>query len=178
MNPDLLTGNLKKKRASSESFWLVGQPDVELRRVEPSNDTWSWQIKVRGFDCYNTKTGEIEFLRSCALGDSRRPVLSDDPIPPIPWSVTKQFFTAPVRDRLAGWADRAVGVADDLRQSVGPLLIRSAVLVSAAALYSLTSWGRSVVVAQGPNSTSSATSAWHLGCRDGASDDRWLKATL
>ena len=29
MNADLLTEDLKKKRASNESFWLVGQPDVE-----------------------------------------------------------------------------------------------------------------------------------------------------
>ena len=28
MNADLLTGDLKKKRASNESFWLIGQPDV------------------------------------------------------------------------------------------------------------------------------------------------------
>ena len=31
MNADLLTEDLKKKRASNESFWLIGQPDVELR---------------------------------------------------------------------------------------------------------------------------------------------------
>ena len=29
MNADLLTDDLKKKRASNESFWLIGQPDVE-----------------------------------------------------------------------------------------------------------------------------------------------------
>ena len=29
MNADLLTEDLKKKRASNESFWLIGQPDVE-----------------------------------------------------------------------------------------------------------------------------------------------------
>ena len=28
MNGDLFTDDLKKKRASNESFWLVGQPDV------------------------------------------------------------------------------------------------------------------------------------------------------
>ena len=33
MNADLLTDDLKKKRASNESFWLIGQPDV---RVLPS----------------------------------------------------------------------------------------------------------------------------------------------
>ena len=33
MNPDLLTADLKKKRARNESFWLMGQPDAELRAV-------------------------------------------------------------------------------------------------------------------------------------------------
>ena len=33
MNADLLTGDLKKKRASNESFWLIGQPDVEIERI-------------------------------------------------------------------------------------------------------------------------------------------------
>ena len=32
MNADLLTDDLKKKRASNESFWLIGQPDVRLER--------------------------------------------------------------------------------------------------------------------------------------------------
>ena len=35
MNADLLTEDLKKKRTSNESFWLIGQPDVMLRK---SND--------------------------------------------------------------------------------------------------------------------------------------------
>ena len=30
MNADLLTDDLKKERASNESFWLIGQPDVEV----------------------------------------------------------------------------------------------------------------------------------------------------
>jgi len=30
MNADLLTDDLKKKRSSNESFWLIGQPDVQL----------------------------------------------------------------------------------------------------------------------------------------------------
>ena len=32
MNADLLTEDLKKKRTSNESFWLIGQPDVMLRK--------------------------------------------------------------------------------------------------------------------------------------------------
>ena len=36
MNDDLKTYDLKKKRASNESFWLIGQPDVRLERIAPS----------------------------------------------------------------------------------------------------------------------------------------------
>ncbi|MEI7902675.1 MAG: site-specific DNA-methyltransferase, partial [bacterium] len=34
MNADLLTDDLKKKRASNESFWLIGQPDVVVDSEE------------------------------------------------------------------------------------------------------------------------------------------------
>ncbi len=65
MNADLLTEDLKKKRASNESFWLVGQPDVILRksRTKPKDKqdkTQLWEVEVKGFDYYNTKTGQIE----------------------------------------------------------------------------------------------------------------------
>jgi adenine-specific DNA-methyltransferase len=56
MNADLLTEDLKKKRASNESFWLIGQPDVEVRK---ENDG-KYVVEVHGFDYYNTKTGQIE----------------------------------------------------------------------------------------------------------------------
>ena len=38
MNADLLTDDLKKKRASNESFWLIGQPDVEAKRITEGDD--------------------------------------------------------------------------------------------------------------------------------------------
>ena len=60
MNPDLLTDDLKKRRASNESFWLIGQPDVELRAIRNGDDAGKWQVDVRGFDYYNTKTGDLE----------------------------------------------------------------------------------------------------------------------
>jgi adenine-specific DNA-methyltransferase len=55
MNNDLFTSDLKKKRASSDLFWLVGQPDVELKK-----EAGKYLVTVKGFDYYNTKTGEIE----------------------------------------------------------------------------------------------------------------------
>jgi adenine-specific DNA-methyltransferase len=60
MNADLLTDDLKKKRASNESFWLIGQPDVELEKVARSEHKGKYRVAVNGFDYYNTKTGQIE----------------------------------------------------------------------------------------------------------------------
>jgi len=55
MNTDLLTGDLKKNRASNESFWLMGQPDVYVKQTKAG-----WQVEMHGFDYYNTRKGEIE----------------------------------------------------------------------------------------------------------------------
>jgi adenine-specific DNA-methyltransferase len=60
MNPDLLTEDLKKKRASNQSFWLIGRPDVELRPIKDGEHKGKWQAEVRGFDYFNTRTGTIE----------------------------------------------------------------------------------------------------------------------
>ena len=60
MNADLLTEDLKRKRASNESFWLIGQPDVYLHQIARGQNTGKWQVEVRGFDYYNTKTGDVE----------------------------------------------------------------------------------------------------------------------
>jgi adenine-specific DNA-methyltransferase len=66
MNTDLLTDDLKKKRSSNESFWLIGQPDVELRKITAGESKRLWQIVVHGFDYYNPVSGEIE------SGDTRK----------------------------------------------------------------------------------------------------------
>ena len=60
MNADLLTEDLKKKRASNESFWLIGQPDIVLKKIKDGNDKGKYRVEVMGFDYYNTKTGTIE----------------------------------------------------------------------------------------------------------------------
>jgi len=60
MNTDLLTEDLKKKRASNDSFWMVGQPDVGIRRIERGEHAGLWEVEVYGFDYYNPKTGAIE----------------------------------------------------------------------------------------------------------------------
>ena len=55
MNTDLLTEDLKKARSNNQSFWLMGQPDVELRKRDDGN----WEVEVHGFDYFDTKKGEL-----------------------------------------------------------------------------------------------------------------------
>jgi len=60
MNADLLTEDLKKKRASNQSFWLVGRPDVDVREITKGDHKGKWEAEVLGFDYYDTRTGTIE----------------------------------------------------------------------------------------------------------------------
>lgn len=61
MNDDLKTDDLKKSRASNESFWLIGQPDVQLREAGFGSDGRKlYTVEVLGFDYYNVKEGTIE----------------------------------------------------------------------------------------------------------------------
>lgn len=55
MNTDLLTEDLKKARSSNQSFWLMGQPDVELQKREDG----MWEVEVNGFDYFDPKAGEL-----------------------------------------------------------------------------------------------------------------------
>ena len=56
MNTDLLTEDLKKKKANEESsFWLIGQPDIELKK-----EGEKYVVTVNGFDYYDTRNGEIK----------------------------------------------------------------------------------------------------------------------
>lgn len=58
MNTDLMTEDLKKKRSSDQSFWLVGQPDVEL--IRDGRSKRKFKVKVSGFDYYDVKKGTVE----------------------------------------------------------------------------------------------------------------------
>lgn len=60
MNADLFTEDLKKKRSSNESFWLVGQPDISVDKIKSGDNKGKFRVSVNGFDYYNTKSGTIE----------------------------------------------------------------------------------------------------------------------
>ncbi len=56
MNIDLLTEDLRKKKSTNQSYWLIGQPSIDLIK----NKDNTYQVKVGGFDYYNPATGETE----------------------------------------------------------------------------------------------------------------------
>ncbi len=53
MNPDLLTGDLRKAGSSDQSFWLIGQPEIRLHRLGDDQ----LQVEVLGFDYYDPEDG-------------------------------------------------------------------------------------------------------------------------
>ena len=58
MNTDLMTSDLKKKQSSDQSFWLIGQPDVEL--IKDGRAKNRYKVRVNGFDYYDVKKGTVE----------------------------------------------------------------------------------------------------------------------
>lgn len=55
MSVDLLTSDLRKKRSANQSYWLIGQPDVEVLKEKDGK----YRVKVNGFDYYDPVKGEI-----------------------------------------------------------------------------------------------------------------------
>jgi adenine-specific DNA-methyltransferase len=115
MNADLLTADLKKKRASNQAFWLVGRPDVDLRQVTKGDHKGKWEIEVKGFDYYNTRTGTIE------SGDTSKIAmwLLDTDYDGRSLYPRQVFF--PLADSDAGWAR----LAKNLKAEINPDLIEA-----------------------------------------------------
>jgi adenine-specific DNA-methyltransferase len=55
MNTDLLTEDLKKARSTNQSFWLMGQPDVAVKKRKDG----LYEVEVNGFDYFDTAKGEL-----------------------------------------------------------------------------------------------------------------------
>ena len=58
MNTDLMTSDLKRNRSSNQSFFFIGQPDVELIHDGRTKDVY--KVRVNGFDYYDPKTGKVK----------------------------------------------------------------------------------------------------------------------
>ncbi|MGR3914542.1 MAG: site-specific DNA-methyltransferase [Gammaproteobacteria bacterium] len=115
MNADLETADLKKRRADSESFWLIGQPDIRLRQLRAGDAAGKWQVKVRGFDYFNTRTGELE-----SGGKSRIAVwMLDTNYDGRSLYPSQVFF--PMADGKGGWSR----LARDLRAEVDADMIEA-----------------------------------------------------
>ncbi len=115
MNADLLTEDLKKKRASNQSFWLVGRPDVDLRKIAKGDHKGKWEVEVRGFDYYNTRTGTID------SGDTSRIAMwLFDPDYDGRSLFPRQVFF-PMADEDGGWAR----LARNLKAEIDPELIEA-----------------------------------------------------
>lgn len=56
MSADLFTSDLRKKRSSNQSYWLIGQPDISLEKTKDGK----YIVTVGGFDYYDPSTGEVE----------------------------------------------------------------------------------------------------------------------
>ena len=54
MNTDLQTDDLKKGSTANESFWLVGQPEIEIEAL----DNEEYRVSVLGFDYFSLNSGE------------------------------------------------------------------------------------------------------------------------
>ena len=115
MNADLLTEDLKKKRASNQSFWLVGRPDVDLRQIAKGDHKGKWEIEVKGFDYYNTRTGTID------SGDTSKIAmwLLDTDYDGRSLYPRQVFF--PIADADGGWAR----LARNLKAEIDPDLIET-----------------------------------------------------
>jgi adenine-specific DNA-methyltransferase len=115
MNADLLTDDLKKKRSSNQSFWLVGRPDVELRQIKSGADKGKYEAEVRGFDYFNTRSGAIE------SGDTSKIAmwLLDTDYDGRSLYPRQVFF--PLADEDEGWAK----LARNLNAEIDPELIEA-----------------------------------------------------
>ncbi|MDR2394610.1 MAG: site-specific DNA-methyltransferase [Treponema sp.] len=97
MNTDLITADLKKKTPGSQSFWLVGQPDVELIKIKKGEHSGKYKVKVAGYDYYDVKN------RTVVSGDASQIAmwLLDTDYDGMSLNPAQIFF--PLEDQKEGW---------------------------------------------------------------------------
>ncbi|MDD2411263.1 MAG: hypothetical protein PHV81_06355, partial [Candidatus Methanomethylophilaceae archaeon] len=108
MNADLMTEDLKKKERSAQSFFLIGQPDVELIELENNR----YQIKVHGFDYYNVKTGIVE------SGDTSRIAMWMLDTNYDGMSIEPEQIFFPISGKTGGWSKLAKTLRAEINQEL------------------------------------------------------------
>ena len=125
MNTDLQTEDLKKRQPNSESFWLVGQPDIAVERLtgqmsgggggQPPGSGTKYRVSVRGFDYFDIEKGTVR------SGDAKRIALwMLDPDYDGRSLYPRQVFF-PVEDGRDGW----LRLAKNLRGRIDEERIRA-----------------------------------------------------
>ena len=112
MNADLLTDDLKKKSASNESFWLIGQPDVSVEKLTDSTSVIRFRVSVEGFDYFDTKTHRLISggLRKIALW------MLDTDYDGRSLYPRQVFF--PMADKKRGWHDLVKSLKTEINQNL------------------------------------------------------------
>lgn len=111
MNPDLMTSDLKRKIKTDQSFWLVGQPDIELERLAENK----YRVKVFGFDYYNVKDGGIDSGNTDRIAMR----LLDTDYDGMTLNPSQVFF--PMEGKSGGWKK----LSDSLRAEIDETLIEA-----------------------------------------------------
>jgi len=104
MNMDLQTDDLKKGGKTNESFWFIGQPDVQLKDEADGKVT----VSVHGFDYYDPKSGDV---RSGSANDIAMWMVDPD-------YDGRAVFPAQVFLPLSGAKDGWNGLAKDLKAQI------------------------------------------------------------
>jgi adenine-specific DNA-methyltransferase len=104
MNMDLQTDDLKKGGKTNESFWFIGQPDVQLKEEADGKVT----VSVHGFDYYDPKSGDV---RSGSANDIAMWMVDPD-------YDGRAVFPAQVFLPLSGAKDGWNGLAKDLKAQI------------------------------------------------------------
>jgi len=113
MNTDLMTDDLKKKRSSNQSFWLVGQPDVELIQIEKGKNKGKYQVRVNGYDYYDVKKGTVDSGGTSRIAMWMLDTNYDDTKSVEPMQV---FF--PLGGKNEGWAKLAKTLKSEINQDL------------------------------------------------------------
>ena len=95
MNDDLMTEDLKRKVNTDESFWLVGQPDVELLRDKKPGE---YRVRVLGYDYFSVSKDEL------VSGDADRIAMwgVDPNYDGMTFAPSQIFF--PMEGKSGGWS--------------------------------------------------------------------------
>ncbi len=59
MNNDYSVKDLKKDSKSNDNFWLLGEPDVTVKKITEGEDKGNVEVTVEGYDYYDSVINEI-----------------------------------------------------------------------------------------------------------------------